>query len=67
MTHPTEFRRIHLRIPMRLGEQLNTICWKNRRPMNTEITIALEKHINDEMKKASGADQSNPDASTTTV
>lgn len=67
MTHPTEFRRLHLRIPVSLGDQLNSIAWKNRRSMTAEIILALEKHISEEIKKAPDQPASNPGASTTTV
>lgn len=63
MTHPTEYRRLHLRIPVSLGDQLNSIAWKNRRSITAEITLALEKHIFEEIKKASDQPGSNSDAS----
>lgn len=53
MTVPTELVRLRLNITEPLRVKLNSIAWRNRRSMADEITIALERHVENETKKAS--------------
>lgn len=52
MTTQPELVRLRLHITEPLRVQLNSIAWRNRRSMADEITIALERHVENETKKA---------------
>ncbi|MBR0693606.1 Arc family DNA-binding protein [Bradyrhizobium lablabi] len=40
-----DFEQYHLRLPADLHEKLKRLAADNRRSMNSEIVIAIEKHV----------------------
>ena len=53
-----------LRMPMELGEEINTMAETERRPMNTTIVLLLEYALKEKGRKRNAKRKNNPEHNT---